>query len=817
MKKLVGLLVLVAGVASAAIPQSERDVLIGLYNSTNGDSWTTKSNWKSAGIFSAAGTECSWYGITCTGDAVTAFNLPANNLTGSIPSLTGLTNLQFFAVPNNQLTGSIPSLTGLANLQEFEVEFNQLTGSIPALTGLTSLRSFVVQYNQLTGSIPSLSGLTNLLFFYVGKNQLTGSIPALTGLTNLQTFYVENNQLTGSIPALTGLANLWAFDVDNNQLTGHIPALTGLTSLAIFAAVNNQLTGAIPALTGLTNLWFLRVHYNYLTGPMPDPPSPSALFAGNSQLCPNYLTQSVSAAWDAAESSRPHWYSSCLVPGVPTAPTIGTASAGNTRMSVTFTAPVFTGASAITSYTATCGSVTATGTTSPITVTGLINGTAYTCTVAATNAFGSGVYSSASNSVTPMAALIITSLSSMGISVVPNQSLLGTGTVTVVANQSGTWTATSATPWLSLTQSSGGFPGVVAATASAAGLAAGSYNGSISVAGTAVGGAQTITIPVTLTVNSPAALTASPTSIFMASSYPAGSATGYTIQTGEPGLAFTALTSASSAGWLTVGPASGIAPTPIIVTLDPSKATPGTYTDSIVVSSGGVASVTVPVKMAVSGFMATLPQQVNAATQAGPDHTVAPNELVTLYLTDFSCATAPVVSINGTAVSWSSYVPGQLNYAVPANITQPAALTVACNGTTAWSFNGLTTAAVVPGIFTRTGTGNGQAAIVNSDGTLNGSTKLATRGSWLSIYGTGFGVFNAAAANGLRTLAGTVTATIGGIEAKVLYAGEAPGSPDALQQFNLQIPVGAPAGTAVPIVLTVNGTPTQKTATVSLQ
>ena len=486
-------------------------------------------------------------------------------------------------------------------------------------------------------------------------------------------------------------------------------------------------------------------------------------------------------------------------------------------MSVTFTAPVFTGASAITSYTATCGSVTATGTTSPITVTGLINGTAYTCTVAATNAFGSGVYSSASNSVTPMAALIITSLSSMGISVVPNQSLLGTGAVTVVANQSGTWTATSATPWLSLTQSSGGFPGVVAATASAAGLAAGSYNGSISVAGTAVGGAQTITIPVTLTVNSPAALTASPTSIFMASSYPAGSATGYTIQTGEPGLAFTALTSASSAGWLTVGPASGIAPTPIIVTLDPSKATPGTYTDSIVVSSGGVASVTVPVKMAVSGFMATLPQQVNAATQAGPDHTVAPNELVTLYLTDFSCATAPAVSINGTAVSWSSYVPGQLNYAVPANITQPAALTVACNGTTAWSFNGLTTAAVVPGIFTRTGTGNGQAAIVNSDGTLNGSTKLATRGSWLSIYGTGFGVFNAAAANGLRTLAGTVTATIGGIDAKVLYAGEAPGSPEALQQFNLQIPAGAPAGTSVPIVLTVNGTPTQNTATVSLQ
>ena len=417
----------------------------------------------------------------------------------------------------------------------------------------------------------------------------------------------------------------------------------------------------------------------------------------------------------------------------------------------------------------------------------------------------------------PPAPLQITPLGSMSITVVPNQSLLATGTATVVANQSGSWTATTATPWLSLTQSSGGFPGTVAATANAAGLAAGSHTGSISVAGTAPGGAQTITIPVSLTVNTPAALTANPTAISMASSYPAGSAAGYTIQTGAAGLAFTAATSAFSAGWLTVSPTSGIAPTPITVTINPSKAIPGTYTDSIVVSSPGVSSVSIPVKMSVSGLFTTLSQQVNSATQAGPDHTVAPNELVTLYLTDFTCSTAPVVSINGTAVSWSSYAPGQLNYAVPANITTPAALTVACNGTTAWSFNGLTTAAVVPGIFTLTSNGLGQADVVNSDGTINGSTNPATRGSWLSVYGTGFGVFNAVGTNGLRTVAGAVTATIGGTDAKVLYAGNAPGEPDGVQQFNLQIPAGVTAGTAVPIVLTVNGTPTQSTATVSLK
>ena len=88
---------------------------------------------------------------------------------------------------------------------------------------------------------------------------------------------------------------------------------------------------------------------------------------------------------------------------VPGAPTIETASAGNAQAVVTFIPPVSNGGSAITRYTVTSspGSLTATGTASPITVTGLTNGIAYTFTVTATNAIGTGVASSASNSVTP--------------------------------------------------------------------------------------------------------------------------------------------------------------------------------------------------------------------------------------------------------------------------------------------------------------------------------------------------------------------------------------------------------------------------------
>jgi RHS repeat-associated protein len=88
------------------------------------------------------------------------------------------------------------------------------------------------------------------------------------------------------------------------------------------------------------------------------------------------------------------------VPGIPT---IGTATGGNAKATITFTAPTSNGGSAITSYTATStpGSKTGTCTVSPCTVSTLTNGTAYTFTIKATNAKGAGSASAASNSTTP--------------------------------------------------------------------------------------------------------------------------------------------------------------------------------------------------------------------------------------------------------------------------------------------------------------------------------------------------------------------------------------------------------------------------------
>lgn len=90
----------------------------------------------------------------------------------------------------------------------------------------------------------------------------------------------------------------------------------------------------------------------------------------------------------------------------PDAPTIGTATVlGSTTATVSFTAPVYTGTSTITSYRIVSSPAGGSGTLSQagsgtINVTGLTDATAYTFTVIATNSSGDSLASYASNSIT---------------------------------------------------------------------------------------------------------------------------------------------------------------------------------------------------------------------------------------------------------------------------------------------------------------------------------------------------------------------------------------------------------------------------------
>ncbi len=103
----------------------------------------------------------------------------------------------------------------------------------------------------------------------------------------------------------------------------------------------------------------------------------------------------------------------------PGAPTAVSGVGGNGSATVSWTAPMSTGASAITGYTVWCsangGSYTQCTTASAgarsATVTGLTNGTSYTFVVYATNSNGTGPASAASSSVTPLGTGTVPTLS----------------------------------------------------------------------------------------------------------------------------------------------------------------------------------------------------------------------------------------------------------------------------------------------------------------------------------------------------------------------------------------------------------------------
>jgi hypothetical protein len=102
---------------------------------------------------------------------------------------------------------------------------------------------------------------------------------------------------------------------------------------------------------------------------------------------------------------------------LPGAPTIGTATATGTSVSLTFTAPGANGGNPITCYIATSnvGSFTGANTSSPVTISGLTKNTGYSFTVAARTATGTGASSSASNGILAQG--------------VPNAPTIGTATI----------------------------------------------------------------------------------------------------------------------------------------------------------------------------------------------------------------------------------------------------------------------------------------------------------------------------------------------------------------------------------------------------
>ena len=350
------------GVATAGIAQAT--VAFTAPVSDGGSAITGYTVTSSPGGITATGTASPLTVTGLTNATAYTFTVFATNANGNSSASSASNTVTPSTVPGAPTIGTATKGNAQASV----------TFTAPASNGGSVITGYTVTSNpgSFTGTGTSspitVTGITNgtVYTFTVIATNAVGTSPASSASNSVTPSTVPGAPTIGAATAGNVQATV-AFTAPPNggsTITGY----TVTSSPGSFTATG---TGSPLTVTGLTN-----------------------------GIAYTFTVIATNANGNSPASSASNSVTPSTVPG---SPTIGTAIEGDAQASVTFTAPVSNGGSAITGYTVTSipGSFTGTGTASPITVTGLTNGTAYTFTVIATNANGNSLASSASNSVRP--------------------------------------------------------------------------------------------------------------------------------------------------------------------------------------------------------------------------------------------------------------------------------------------------------------------------------------------------------------------------------------------------------------------------------
>ncbi|XP_019173866.1 PREDICTED: receptor kinase-like protein Xa21 [Ipomoea nil] len=185
------------------------------------------------------------------------FDLQNNQLEGELP-LNMSDTMEFFSVSNNSFVGHIPLwLSNAPGLQVIQLDDNNLTGEVPNLGGLKNLQNLLLGGNQHLGS---------------GNSGDLKFVAPLTNCTDLQVLYLGDCNFGGDFPPYIGnISNLTYFDIENNHIFGKIPIGIGqLVNMEQLRLMGNQLSGIIPNTIGkLPNLYKLELGWNKLSGEIP--------------------------------------------------------------------------------------------------------------------------------------------------------------------------------------------------------------------------------------------------------------------------------------------------------------------------------------------------------------------------------------------------------------------------------------------------------------------------------------------------------------------------------------------------------------------
>ncbi|CAG7872937.1 unnamed protein product [Brassica rapa] len=284
-------LLLLLAFLNFAAPQDDARIMLSFKSSLN---LTSDVDWSNPN-------PCKWDTVQCDGSSrVTRIQLNQKGIRGTLPpNLQNLSELVVLELFSNRISGPIPDLSGLTNLQTLNLHDN-LFDSTPEnlFSGMNSLQEVYLDENpfssweipetvkdatllknlslincNLTGSITVLFGsetLPSLASLKLSRNSLSGPLPSSLSGSSLQELCLNGQRLNGTISVLQNMTSLVEVDLQGNAFSGPIPDLSGLQSLRLFNVGGNQLTGVVPpSFTGLKSLTIVNLTSNYFQGPSP--------------------------------------------------------------------------------------------------------------------------------------------------------------------------------------------------------------------------------------------------------------------------------------------------------------------------------------------------------------------------------------------------------------------------------------------------------------------------------------------------------------------------------------------------------------------
>ena len=264
-----------------------------------------------------------------------------------------------------------------------------LTGAAPYVT-VTGANASDFNVSQIPANEIPVNGTTRFQVTFrasvVGVRSATISI-ASNDATPVYSFNIQGSGITASTittQAVTGITSTTA--IAHGTIT-----VSGLSNPAQFGIAWSTSVNPTVELTTKTEL-------GAITSSGPFTSVLSGLSANTTYYVRAYFTNSTGTGY----GEEVHF---TTLPTMPAAPIIGTATAGDSHASVSFTAPASDGGSVVTEYTVTSNTgIQGHGTASPVIVSGLTNGSGYYFTVTAWNSVGESISSAVSNVVVPYTA-----------------------------------------------------------------------------------------------------------------------------------------------------------------------------------------------------------------------------------------------------------------------------------------------------------------------------------------------------------------------------------------------------------------------------